>query len=361
MTERKGSITEKVIQFSRFLRKHEFNLGPQEEVDAITALLYIPIGHPGQFKRVLKVVFAKNKEQFARFDQLYFQFWKDMGLAEDAKIRDEKNPRASTKQSPPSLEQLKAWLFNKTSEKKDAALYSDFEVNKKKDLSLLSPIRVDNQRLLDLIIKRAHPKTSRRFKITRRHGSLDLRSVLRSNWQYNPDVVHLLYQSRKKQKKQIIVCCDVSKSMDLHNERMLHFIHQLTLQKFGVEVFLFSTSLERVTKAINERDFKCAVEHVTNQVSGWSGGTRIGFCLNELVKDYNRFIHAKSTLIIISDGWDNGELSLLEDTLSRIKRNIHGLIWINPLAGYANFKPKVRGMKIALSFIDVFTSFDGNI
>ena len=356
MIERSGSLTERVIQFARFLRKHAFNLGPQEEAEAITTLLYISIGKASQFKNALKIALAKNKEQFEQFDNLYSQFWKETGLGEDAKIKEVKNQGPDKKQSPPSLEQLKDWLFNKTSEKKETALYSDSEVKLKKDLSLLHQSGAENRELLDLISKRASPRPSRRYKITNRRGSLDLRSILRSNWQHNMDVVHLLYQARKKQKKQIIVCCDVSKSMDLYNEKMLRLIHQLVLNKLSVEVFLFSTSLERVTRSLSKRDFKIAVENVTNQVSGWSGGTRIGFCLDELIKEYHRFITAKSSLVVISDGIDNGALDLLENALFRIKRNIHEIIWINPLARYPNFEPKVRGMKIALPYIDLMTS-----
>ena len=65
---------------------------------------------------------------------------------------------------------------------------------------------------------------------------------------------------------------------------------------------------------LSRRQIAEAVERVTKQVDHWSGGTRIGHCLGVLKADFSRFLHAKSTLIMISDGCDLGELDLLEET-----------------------------------------------
>ena len=185
-----------------------------------------------------------------------------------------------------------------------------------------------------------------------------MRSVLRNNWQLNLDVLHLLYEIRKEHKNQIVVCCDVSKSMDLHSEKLLKFLHLLMQQKWRVEAFLFSTKLERVTQAISRKEFIEAVEHVTKQVDHWSGGTRIGHCLGVLKTDFSRLLHTKSTFIMISDGCDLGELDLLEENLAYIRKRVGNLIWVNPLASFADFEPKVKGMKMAIPYIDVLTSFE---
>jgi uncharacterized protein with von Willebrand factor type A (vWA) domain len=60
---------------------------------------------------------------------------------------------------------------------------------------------------------------------------------------------------------------------------------------------------------------------------------------------------------MISAGWDTGELELLEETLCRIKQRLANLIWINPLAANPKYEPTVQGMRIALPYIDVLTSF----
>jgi uncharacterized protein with von Willebrand factor type A (vWA) domain len=58
--------------------------------------------------------------------------------------------------------------------------------------------------------------------------------------------------------------------------------------------------------------------------------------------------------IIISDGWDRGDMDLLEREISRLRRSVSRLIWLNPLLGVPDYKPLVRGIQTALPYIDDF-------
>jgi hypothetical protein len=61
----------------------------------------------------------------------------------------------------------------------------------------------------------------------------------------------------------------------------------------------------------------------------------------------------KHTLVIIlSDGWDTGNVSLLSDSLIRIRAKARKVIWLNPLAGNPSFQPSASGMQAAMPFID---------
>jgi len=45
---------------------------------------------------------------------------------------------------------------------------------------------------------------------------------------------------------------------------------------------------------------------------GWSGGTRIGGCLQVFNRDYGRrIVNSRSIVMIVSDGYDTGEPQLL--------------------------------------------------
>jgi uncharacterized protein with von Willebrand factor type A (vWA) domain len=57
-------------------------------------------------------------------------------------------------------------------------------------------------------------------------------------------------------------------------------------------------------------------------------------------------------VLIISDGWDTGEPSRLSGEMRRLRRSVHRIIWLNPLAGHADFTPEARGMAAALPFVD---------
>ena len=85
---------------------------------------------------------------------------------------------------------------------------------------------------------------------------------------------------------------------------------------------------------------------------GWSGGTRIGRSLDKFVKEYAAKVLDKKTIVIImSDGWDTGDLDLLHQSMESIHSHCKKLIWLNPLAGYADYKPHVAGMRTALPYM----------
>jgi uncharacterized protein with von Willebrand factor type A (vWA) domain len=86
-----------------------------------------------------------------------------------------------------------------------------------------------------------------------------------------------------------------------------------------------------------------------------AGGTRIG----ESFRDFNlrwarRTLRSSGVVIVVSDGWDRGEPSLVATETARLRRNCHRLVWLNPLAGTPGYQPLAAGMKAAYPFIDDF-------
>jgi hypothetical protein len=59
-------------------------------------------------------------------------------------------------------------------------------------------------------------------------------------------------------------------------------------------------------------------------------------------------------VLLISDGWDRGDIDLLEREISRLQLSCHRLIWLNPLLGSENYEPLTRGIQTALPYIDDF-------
>ena len=61
-----------------------------------------------------------------------------------------------------------------------------------------------------------------------------------------------------------------------------------------------------------------------------------------------------AVVLIISDGWDRGDVDLLKREMARLKRNCHRLIWLNPLLGAPACEPLTCGTQAALPNIDHF-------
>jgi hypothetical protein len=59
-------------------------------------------------------------------------------------------------------------------------------------------------------------------------------------------------------------------------------------------------------------------------------------------------------VLLISAGWDRGDINLLKHEMERLQLSCHRLIWLNPLLGSENYEPLTRGIQTALSYIDDF-------
>ena len=106
---------------------------------------------------------------------------------------------------------------------------------------------------------------------------------------------------------------------------------------------------------LKQKYFQETLDLLSNQHEGWNSGTRIGESLHSFITSYgNKLIDSKTIVIILSDGWDTGNIELLKESMHQIHTKAKKLIWLNPLAGYAAYKPEVAGMKAAMPYVDVF-------
>lgn len=122
-----------------------------------------------------------------------------------------------------------------------------------------------------------------------------------------------------------------------------------------VDAFVFSTRLTQITKQLRNRDIEGALKGVSQVVQDWAGGTRIG----EALKDFNfcwgrRVFGRRAVVLIISDGWDRGDMALFEREIARLQRSCYRLVWLNPLLGSPTYEPLTRGMQTALPYTDDF-------
>ncbi|MFH4325316.1 VWA domain-containing protein, partial [Acinetobacter baumannii] len=63
-----------------------------------------------------------------------------------------------------------------------------------------------------------------------------------------------------------------------------------------------------------------------------------------------------AVVVILSDGWDRGDVEVLAEQMRRIKRLAYRVIWVNPLKAAPGYKPLAGGMAAALPYVDVFLS-----
>jgi uncharacterized protein with von Willebrand factor type A (vWA) domain len=63
-----------------------------------------------------------------------------------------------------------------------------------------------------------------------------------------------------------------------------------------------------------------------------------------------------SVVVILSDGWDRGDVEVLAEQMMRLSRLSYRVIWVNPLKAAPGYQPLAKGMAAALPYVDVFLS-----
>jgi uncharacterized protein with von Willebrand factor type A (vWA) domain len=155
--------------------------------------------------------------------------------------------------------------------------------------------------------------------------------------------------------RRLVVLLDISGSMEPYARALLRFMHAAVVGRQRVEAFTLGTRLTRITRELANRDPDRALARTSAQVSDWSGGTRLGECLQNFNDNWGVGSLARGSIfVILSDGWDRGEPQVLAEQMLRLQRVAYRVIWVNPLKVSPGYAPLARGMAAAMPYIDDF-------
>ena len=354
-------LIENIVQFSHLLRDNGISVSLPAVLDALAGLTLIDISNLQTFHCLLRSNFISCKEDFAKFDNLFHDYWlpkqrttlqvpaKDIGESETEQdtpsaVKDKiSNLEASGDAEPKSSQQ---WALR----------YSPQAISQTDQLQEFSFDRDrDVYETINKLLQPLANRISRRFQYTVRGKEVSLRKILRKNMQFGGELILLDFRKKKLKKRRVVFLGDVSGSMDIYTLMILQFIHALKRIDRQTEIFFFSTDLSRVTQQFETVDFKSAVTKIPDAISDWGGGTRIGHCLKRFNETFGRRqISDKDIVMIFSDGWDRGEIDVLDTQMSFLKRKAYKIIWLNPLMGTRDYEPSCRGMSAALPYVDYF-------
>ena len=356
MITRQTSLSKNIVQFCHFLRQKGFGVTIDEESLSLQALQFIDYNSNEIFRHALKATLCHSKSQLDEFDDLFHEYWKELDKAVNAKTKeDPKNKTAFQQQT--FYKTLKKWLHgNGNNETEETATYSIQETLLRKDFSAVPEDEVEElMQTIKAIAKRLAAKTNRRYEFSYKTDMPDLRKTLRKNLRRGGELLDIVHRKPKRSRVQLVLLCDVSRSMELYSAFLIQFMYGFQQVYRRMETFVFSTFLKRITSLLKQKNFQDAMQLLSIENNGWSGGTRIGESLDSFVKDFGKkMIDSKTIVVILSDGWDTGNIDLIKQNMKFIHARSKKLIWLNPLAGFEDYKPHVSAMKAALPFIDVF-------
>jgi len=226
-----------------------------------------------------------------------------------------------------------------------------------KDFAELTPGELTQLAGLMRTLTLATPR--RRSRRRRRHPGgrhLNVRATLSQARRTGGDPVRLIGQDPAWRPRRLVVLCDISGSMEPYARAMIQLLY-CAAGGAKAEVFTFATRLTRLTGALAHSTPASALALAGQAAPDWLGGTKIGESLREFNRTYGRRGMARgAVVIIISDGWDTGDPSVLAVEMAALSMIAYKIIWVNPRTKTAGYQPLAGGMAAAWPHCDLVLS-----
>ena len=366
-----GQLLANIMHFARLLRAAGLPIGPATVLDAVNAVGAVGIADRDDYYWTLHAVFVNRSTHRELFDQAFHVFWRNPRLLERMMSMVLPSFNYSQEGSPPALRRrlgdaLQSSQAGAAEEppparemELDAALsWSARELLQEKDFEQMSSEEIARAKAvvagMDLLLQ---PVPVRRYRRHRLGTRIDMRASLRSALRSGPGLIPLERRRRLRRQPPLVILCDISGSMSRYSRMLLHFAHTLEANRGKVSSFVFATRLTNVTRHLREKDVDVALERISDGVPDWSGGTRIGTCLEDFNRLWSRRVLAQGAVILlITDGLDRDAGEGLGAQVERLHKSCRRLIWLNPLLRYEAFEPRSLGMRAILPHVDEFRS-----
>lgn len=364
-----GRLVANLMQFARTLRAAGLPVGPGRVLDALRAVETVGISSREDFYWALHASFVNRRDQHDLFDQAFHIFWRNPKILERmmamllpqmrAPAKEEDRVEMSRRLAEALGKENAAGEGEEPAEEEiefDAALtYSDREQLQTMDFEKMSGDELAKaKRLIAGMRLPIMDVATRRHRPDRNGARIDMRNTLRAALR-SADAIPLRRRAVRRRHPPLVILCDISGSMSRYSRIALHFMHAVTNDRDRVYTFLFGTRLTNITRDLRHRDIDLALENVGKKVQDWSGGTRIGQCLQEFNARWSRRVLGQGAVVLfISDGLDRDGAQGLAAEMERLHKSCRRLIWLNPLLRYEGFEPKSQGAKAIMPHVDDF-------
>ena len=342
------------VTFGRLLRRAGLATGPDRVVEFTRALEELDPTRREDVYWAGRVTLCSRREDLELYDKAFEAFWegrKKPRTPRGPKLRLSSPPIDSVQPPKKSVEK------NEKGEEAVRLRYSPVDVLRTKNFALYTAEEFAelHKLLADLKLSGAL-RRSRRLEPAPR-GRHDPRRTLRGALRTGGEPMRHRFRRAKSQPRRVVLLCDISGSMAPYSRALLRFMHAGVISGEPLEAFVLGTRLTRLTRELATKDPDRALKSAAGAVKDWSGGTRLGDTIKEFVDRWGQRGMARgSVVVILSDGWDRGDVEVLAEQMMRLSRLSYRVIWVNPLKAAPGYQPLAKGMAAALPYIDVFLS-----
>lgn len=371
-------LVHNVLVFGRLLRSAGIPMSAGREIELLNALALVDLRNRDRVYQASRAMLVSHRDHGPLFDRAFDLFFSTLFVRPpdpeqferqaippppdqvDAPAGSEPEDRTISLEDMQTQKQIapkdEAERESEGEESAQAQTYSAVEILRQKDFDDYTPEELAAAReLMRQLRLRPGVRRTRRMVRSPHGDKLDMRRIVRTMHRTAGEPAKLHFRHRKVKRRQIVLLCDVSGSMERYSRVLLQFLHAARQGLADVEVFVFGTRLTRVTRDLAHRDLDSALELIAERVLDFAGGTRIGRSLHDFNRHWARRVLGHGAIVIvISDGWDRGDPMLLADEMARLQRSCFRLMWLNPLLGLPEYQPITIGMRTALQHVDDF-------
>ena len=336
-----------LLGFIALLRGAGFAVAPEQTISWLAAIELLGPNEIDDIRRAARATLAPPPERFAEFDALFDAHFlgsivpglegepsddEPLHAAEDSSVGPEPLFGDETRESgakATTAERLSARRFAPADEGETLRRFAR-----------ALPARLPRRR-------------GYRWRSARTGPGTDARRMFRDALRHAGEFISLRHRQRRLRQRRIVVLIDVSGSMKERTQAHLAFAHALVRAADAVEVFTIGTRLTRISRPLRLRSREQALANASLVVADWDGGTRIGDALNAFLA-VPRFaaLARGAAIVVLSDGLERGDPSVMADAVARFARLAWKIIWLTPLAADPAFEARTAGLVAARPYLD---------
>jgi uncharacterized protein with von Willebrand factor type A (vWA) domain len=345
--------TPTAVGLARTLRAAGVAAGPRRVQEFLSALDVLDATQRNDVYWAGRLTLCATPDDLERYDRVFAAYWTG------------ESPHRRLRAVPPLRRQLAPAAGDRGCGRDQdvdeqtpvvALMASDTEVLRHRDFSSMTPAeRAELHQLLAAFRMSGELRRTRRARPAAR-GRLDRERTVRAMLRRGGEPARLRRETRRQRPRRLVLLVDVSGSMSAYAGGLLRFVHAAARSgDLRGETFTIGTRLTRVTRELRHRDPDTALAELSASVPDWSGGTRLGELLKAFLDGWGQRGMARGAVVVIlSDGWERGDVGLLAEQMARLSRLAHRVVWANPLKVRPGYAPLAAGMAAALPYVDDF-------
>lgn len=357
------ALRARLAGFAGFLRANGYGVGGADSVDVLETGVRTGILDQQILRWNLKALLCGRGDEWRRFDALFDAYFlppnKKIFVESNvvaAAMREEAGEVQDGSESEPAAaagvgaagDDADTGAARHGASREESLASTDF-----RDLN-----QAEHARAIEALMRRFARRLKhlqlRREARSHQGRRIDLQGTIRQSVASGGTPLRLAWRQRRRVRPRLLLLLDVSRSMSLYSFFYLRLARALCAELADVHCFIFHTRITGVAEALRDPDPWRSQERLHLLAAGWAGGTRIGECLRDFNRDHGaRLVHARTGVIIVSDGYDTGEPELLAQALVTLRRRSRRMVWLNPLLNQPGFSPESRGMQAAMPHLDL--------